>query len=39
MKYKYCGKSELTCYALTKQHIKASNEIEAKVGSGRIKKF
>jgi len=39
MKYKYCGKSELTWHALTKQHIKASNEIEAKVGSGSIENF
>ncbi|XP_065581765.1 uncharacterized protein LOC136041162 [Artemia franciscana] len=33
LKYVYCGKSELTKHALTKQHIKANSEIETKSGS------
>ena len=39
LKYVYCGKSELTKHVLTKQHIKASNEIETKSGSGSIEKL
>ena len=39
LKYDYCGKSKLTMHALTKQHIKVSNEIETKVGSGSIENF
>ena len=39
LKYEYSGKSELSRHALTKQHIKASNEIETKVGSGSFEKL